>query len=127
MALIVFAICVTVFCIWLQNHGFSPWVKRAELGKWMEDDSAGKSYYVQAVEGRMRNGEEEYRVRLTPSPQGVEWYWYWWYAMDYDYYKMRLDRLNGDGFDCIWSQSYMHSDGKPKYQAVFLKIIRNPN
>jgi len=124
----------TILCVILgagcqnvQNTGeYSRWMTSKEFSWWLKGNVEGKDVFVSGVEGRLANGKEQYRAKLCPAPENVEWYWFWWYGQNETFYQEQMQKLTKkDCFQLVSAQSFRDANCNSKYQMVFLKII-NP-
>ena len=117
--------------LWRRDRGFTPWMKAREFSQFLKQneikDSSGKNFWdrgkwIEAAQGRWKNGYPEYRIRIGSTPKDSRHWWYWWYGVNGSYVEQQIEKLSGDGFQLVQCQHYRRPGGRSVYQAVFHKV-----
>lgn len=116
-----------------QEKEFTPWMDSptidAHLANLNPPKEAGNKNarnqrrWIYAVEARQQNNVIEYRVKYGDAPaKGHPYWWYWYVNFKKDGFDKMNQKLTSDGFILAYENHYMHTDGEPRYQAVWQKV-----
>ena len=79
--------------------------------------------YIDAVEGRLFHGVEQFRVRLASNENSSRIGW-WWYGLSETAYQRNLAKMSEKGLPRpLYLQKFIDTNGHPRYQMVFRKHI----
>lgn len=121
-------ILITLFLLispltFADHSKFSDWMPITGLNSYIEINKAAKypngSYMIHAIQGRYKNGQNEYRVVLTEKQDYVS-RWWWWYSQDLDSFTAKVAEYQNKGANLFWAQSFTGASGKVFYQAVWI-------
>lgn len=129
------AVALAALAAWLgytaiQNRGFTPWMSLAELNAFMatfeskvpgESNYWGQGHWIEAVEGRWKNGIPQYRIRYGDAPKNQGYWWYWFINQDENSFHDKVHHYADDGYVLAHYNKVVWPDGAPRFQAVWHK------
>jgi len=132
------ACAVLAACIWgwlsyLHNKDFTPWMDEAALNAHLDGLTKKKGpnamtywqyrHWIYAVEGRLRHGVVEYRVKYGDAPNYPQRYqWYWNYSLTKEDFDALSAQRKANGFKLAYENHFKLADGKQSYQAVWQRL-----
>jgi len=107
------------------DAGFSPWMTELVFRQWKIDNVKGKHLYCPVIEGRMHNGAPEYRTKPVPVPHGFKCMAMTFRHLEEAVYNQRVEEFSHlEGFQQVWTQSFVDDLGVRRYQTVFVKLTK---
>ena len=120
--LIVFCLIFSAISM-ADDSTFSEWMPIDGLKSYIEINKSVKfpdgKYMIYAIQGRYRQGKNEYRVVLAHKKDDVS-RWWWWYSQDIDSFTAKVAEYENKGAILYWAQSFTGHSGNIYYQAVWV-------
>lgn len=112
------------FTAWMDSPTIDAYLAKVNPPKESGKKNPGdRGQWIYAVEARQQNNVIEYRVKHGAVPaKGHPYWWYWYVNFKKDGFDKMNRKLTSDGFILAYENHYMHSDGEPRYQAVWQKV-----
>ena len=108
-------------CSAQNNEEFTSWMDDEAFHQWRVSNLNDQPFYLTAIEGRLQGESKVWRVKIEPKPQHVNFTWKWFSQLDENTYQDFCNRIvYQEGYRQIWSQSFFDTEGKQRYQVVFI-------
>lgn len=105
---------------------FTPWMTPGELNDHILSKDCGdaKNFWdagnwITAVEGRIFDGVQQYRIIHEKTPQERRFQWVYRIAQTREEFNRKLEIQKKSGFRLVQSQMYVDADEIPRFQAVW--------
>lgn len=113
----------------LAETSFSGWMNEKDLNAYfniLNNNDQNSSIFDQgkilsAVEGRWHNNTQEYRVKITDSPDNTQYTWYWWINQQQSAFLQKIKQYEASRFKLISAQSFTMPDGSSRYQGIWYR------
>lgn len=102
-----------------------PWVqfrqfldekdKRDEKNKTFWD----RGYWVLAAEGRWKDGQQQYRVKIAEAPKNKAYLWMWYVNQEQQEFDKHIEQFAVEGYTMIYCNSFTRPSGTRLYQTVW--------
>ena len=108
---------------------FTGWMTLVDLDNYFEVLNNGdknsnyfeKGHRITAVEGRLKGGDIEYRVKIGDLPKNKAHAWFWWRNQQYASFIQKMKEYEKTGYKLAHAQSFLMPDGSSRYQGVWHK------
>jgi len=114
------------------SSDWTPWMNDEEFAKFLVQLRGtkghptaywGKGHWINAVEGRWHNGEEQFRITYGPKPKHKKLWWLWYFGLTQAEFNGMVGARAADGFTLLDGNFFTYPDGSRHYQGVWHKVI----
>lgn len=110
----------------IKEKEFTSWMSPLALDTYLRQKNRGyrgnywsQGNWIRAIEGRWREGAQEFRIALGTMGKRGEIEWGYRINMTDITFAEELAHKGNDGYTLAQSQAFRHPDGKKRYQAVW--------